>query len=487
MYQDKTVGTGLFYNPRPRRGSLHFPGIMVAGSLAAIDLAIVLGVFGAVAYLYAALWYGRPAEVAESLLPGVLASLVLIPTLLMRRGYSVRNVVSRRFQGSVYLQAWIFSLLVTLAHGFLTKTTADFSRAVLLLDYGPGFIAAYGLRMLAFEAVRSSILGGRIALAQAMVLHVGSAEGAEQTVDRLLRNGVATVALRCIEPAGAGTDVSSERLQDAVGLARHLLAERAYDAIYLSARWTHEAALRDLRALLRAVPVPVVLMPDEFVGEILTNRTIELADLSGFEIQRAPLSVLERALKRGLDIFVAGLALLILSPALVGLGLAVRLTSPGPILFRQARCGFGGRRFAILKFRSMTVCEDGPVVTQARRGDTRLTRIGAFLRSHSLDELPQLWNVLRGEMSLVGPRPHAVAHDNLYDPLIRSYALRQHVKPGITGWAQVNGWRGETRDVCEMEARVRHDLWYIDNYSFGIDLLILLRTVILSFGDQRAY
>jgi len=293
--------------------------------------------------------------------------------------------------------------------------------------------------------------------------------------------------VRCLEPAAASAQIAADRLQDAVGLARRLLAEHAYDAIYLSASWTHVVALKDLRARLRAVPVPVVLMPDEFVGEILTKRTIELADLSGFEIQRAPLSVLERALKRALDIVLAGTALLLLSPLLLALALAVQFSSPGPILFRQARRGFGGRRFAILKFRSMTVCEDGPTITQARRGDARLTPIGAFLRSHSLDELPQLLNVLRGDMSLVGPRPHAVAHDDLYDPLIRTYALRQHVKPGITGWAQVNGCRGETREVADMEARVRHDLWYIDNYSLGIDLLILLRTVILSFSDQQAY
>ena len=201
MYQDNTAGTGLLYGRR-RRGSLHFPGLMVAASLAAIDLVVVLGVFAAVAYLYFGLCYARTAEIAESLLPGVQASLILIPVLLMRRGYSVRNVVSRRFEGSIYVQAWIFSLLVTLAHGFLTKTTADFSRAVLLLGYGPGFAFAYGARTLAFETLRNWILGGRIALAQALVLHVGPAEGAEQTVDRLLHNGVATVAVVVVVVVG---------------------------------------------------------------------------------------------------------------------------------------------------------------------------------------------------------------------------------------------------------------------------------------------
>src|SRR5262249_780714 len=163
----------------------------------------------------------------------------------------------------------------------------------------------------------------------------------------------------------------------------------------------------------------------------------------GFEIQRAPLAWNERAVKRCFDILIAGTALILLSPILLAVALAVAVSSGRPVFFRQRRRGFGGRVFNILKFRTMTVCQDGTDVPQGQRNDPRITPLGAFLRRHSLDELPQLWNVVRGNMSLVGPRPHAEAHDDHYDPKIDDYALRHLVKPGITGWAQVNGWRGE--------------------------------------------
>ena len=158
-----------------------------------------------------------------------------------------------------------------------------------------------------------------------------------------------------------------------------------------------------------------------------------------------------------------------------------------PIFFRQNRRGFGGREFKIWKFRSMTVQENGPNVPQARRDDPRVSPLGRVLRKTSIDELPQLLNVLSGEMSIVGPRPHAIAHDNHYDQRIATYAFRQHVKPGITGWAQVNGLRGETRQLSEMAARVEHDLWYINNWSVWLDLKIIVRTALKAATDRDAY
>jgi len=166
--------------------------------------------------------------------------------------------------------------------------------------------------------------------------------------------------------------------------------------------------------------------------------------------------------------------------------IAIKLDSRGPIIFRQRRSGLNANEFVILKFRTMTVLEDGPVVTQACRDDLRVTRVGKFLRRSSIDELPQLFNVLRGDMSLVGPRPHALAHDDEYRVHIADYAFRHHVKPGMTGWAQVNGLRGETASFEQMAQRVKFDLWYISNWSLGLDLNILLRTSFEVFRD-RAY
>jgi putative colanic acid biosynthesis UDP-glucose lipid carrier transferase len=190
--------------------------------------------------------------------------------------------------------------------------------------------------------------------------------------------------------------------------------------------------------------------------------------------------------KRVFDLAAAGLLLVLLCPLLALIALAVTLDSRGPILFRQRRTGAHGEAFGIYKFRSMHVLEDGAAVVQARQGDARVTRVGRILRVLSLDELPQLFNVIEGDMSLVGPRPHAVAHDEYYGARIRHYTRRQEMKPGITGWAQVNGARGATPELSDMEARIALDLWYVENQSLWLDLLILARTPLAVAGARNA-
>lgn len=192
-------------------------------------------------------------------------------------------------------------------------------------------------------------------------------------------------------------------------------------------------------------------------------------------------------LKRGLDLAVSTAALILLVPFLAVIALVIRFESTGPSLFRQQRLGLNGEPFRILKFRTMHVLEDGEIVRQVEPNDKRVTRVGRFLRSSSFDELPQLINVLKGEMSLVGPRPHAVAHDRQFGALIANYALRQRVKPGITGWAQVNGFRGPTPSLHMMHRRVDLDVWYALNASLALDLKILLRTPLELFRRRNAY
>lgn len=205
------------------------------------------------------------------------------------------------------------------------------------------------------------------------------------------------------------------------------------------------------------------------------------------EVEGAATSRMQRAAKRGTDIALSLVLLCLLAPLLAAIALMIRLDSAGPVLFRQQRRGHRGRVFAILKFRTMTVCENGAEVKQARRNDPRVARVGRWLRSTSLDELPQLINVIRGEMSLVGPRPHAVSHDELYASLIERYELRQRVKPGITGWAQVNGLRGETATVDRMRQRVNFDIWYVRNASPSLDIRILFRTVFVVLSRRDAH
>lgn len=191
--------------------------------------------------------------------------------------------------------------------------------------------------------------------------------------------------------------------------------------------------------------------------------------------------------KRLFDIAVAGFAILFLLPALALIAIAVKLDSKGPVIFKQRRSGLNGRQFHIYKFRSMSVMEDGEVVSQAKATDRRVTRVGAILRRTSLDELPQFFNILKGDMSFVGPRPHALSHDKIFSEQVDNYELRFLAKPGLTGLAQVRGFRGEIRDACDIENRVRSDIEYIETWSFVQDVKIMLGTVRVVLGDDNAY
>jgi Undecaprenyl-phosphate glucose phosphotransferase len=259
------------------------------------------------------------------------------------------------------------------------------------------------------------------------------------------------------------------------------------EQILLALRWVDAERRNFICERLRVLPLPVFLLPDRFVSSIPSQADWAPSAEFPVEIQRAPLSRQDMAVKRILDLVLAALALLMLSPLLLITSLAIKLDSPGPVIFRQRRRGFNGQEFAIYKFRTMKVLEDGPTIRQVQRNDDRVTSLGRLLRASSIDELPQLLNVLAGEMSLVGPRPHALAHDDEYSNSIDSYALRHHVKPGITGWAQIHGFRGPTGDVALMKQRIQLDLWYINNWSFWLDLRIMASTCLEVLRPRNAY
>jgi exopolysaccharide biosynthesis polyprenyl glycosylphosphotransferase len=235
------------------------------------------------------------------------------------------------------------------------------------------------------------------------------------------------------------------------------------------------------------MPVAIHLGASSLIGRFSEARVSRLDTLSALSLTAPPLGPIEVAAKRAFDVFVAALALVLLSPIFAAIALAIKATSPGPVFFRQRRRGYNNREFRIWKFRTMTALDDGPHIEQARVNDARVTSIGRYLRRFNLDELPQLLNVLRGEMSLVGPRPHAVAHDQIYEKRIGSYPRRLNVKPGITGWAQVNGYRGRTETDEDMRARVEYDLYYIDNWSILFDLYIIVLTVLSPKAFRNAH
>jgi putative colanic acid biosynthesis UDP-glucose lipid carrier transferase len=258
------------------------------------------------------------------------------------------------------------------------------------------------------------------------------------------------------------------------------------DVVFVALPIRHLSRVTSLVDALRDTTASIYYVPDICVFDLIQSQSASIAGIPVISMCETPFHGNRAVAKRIMDVAFASLMLLTLAPVMLLIGLAVRLTSPGPVIFKQRIYGLNGEQILIHKFRTMTLADDSGSVRQASKNDARLTLIGGFLRRYSLDELPQLINVLQGTMSLVGPRPHAVAHNELYRQLIKGYMVRHKVLPGITGWAQVNGMRGETRTLEQMEARVRYDLEYLRRWSLKLDLEILLKTITRVFNDSNA-
>ncbi|MGV7210607.1 undecaprenyl-phosphate glucose phosphotransferase [Oxalobacteraceae bacterium A2-2] len=257
--------------------------------------------------------------------------------------------------------------------------------------------------------------------------------------------------------------------------------------IFISQPISAQPRVRKLLDELEDTTASVYFLPDIYVFDLMQARFDSVGGMPVIAIRETPFTGINGVVKRVSDIVLAVLIQIMLLPIMLVIAIAVKATSPGPVIFRQRRYGLYGEEIIVYKFRSMTVAEDGDKVTQATKNDARVTRVGGFLRRTSLDELPQFFNVIQGRMSIVGPRPHAVAHNEQYRKLIKGYMLRHKVKPGITGWAQVNGFRGETESLDKMEARIRYDLDYLRNWSLWLDLWIVLRTVGVVTGHKNAH
>lgn len=259
------------------------------------------------------------------------------------------------------------------------------------------------------------------------------------------------------------------------------------DRIYIAMSMKDEVKINNIVSQLADTTCSVLLIPDVFTFNILQSRTEEINGLPVVPLFDSPLNGINMVFKRLEDILVSSIILLFISPILLIISLAVKLSSNGPVIFKQIRYGMDGKPIQVWKFRSMTVMENDDKVIQATKNDIRVTKVGKFLRSTSLDELPQFFNVLFGQMSVVGPRPHAVSHNEQYRTLIQGYMLRHKVKPGITGLAQINGWRGETDTLEKMEKRVEYDLLYIRGWSIWLDLKIIFLTIFKGFINKSAY
>lgn len=300
---------------------------------------------------------------------------------------------------------------------------------------------------------------------------------------------------RSIDFLGYFDDRTDSRLHESAASKRlgglkdvaTFVREQSVREVFITLPLGSQPRIVELLESLQGTTASLFFVPDVFGISIIQGRLQDMNGVPVVGICETPFTGTNELVKRISDVVLSSIILIVTSPLLLVLAIGVKLSSPGPVVFKQRRNGLDGNEIIVYKFRSMTTQDNGPVVRQATRNDARLTPFGAFIRRTSLDELPQFINVLQGRMSIVGPRPHAVAHNEEYRRLIKAYMVRHKVKPGVTGWAQVNGYRGETDTLEKMQARVEYDLEYLRNWSIALDLQIIMRTIRVAFFERHAY
>jgi putative colanic acid biosysnthesis UDP-glucose lipid carrier transferase len=378
---------------------------------------------------------------------------------------------------------WGAVVSVLLLVGFSLKMSDYFSRSVLLTWFAvtPAALAVAQQAQitLARRFNESGLLASRHII-------IGANNVGLELAKRLsARSFFGFFDFRTQERISAG--LPDVRIAGNCGDAAEFVRRNAINCVYIALPIANAPRIKRLLADLRDTTASIYFVPDVFAFDLIQARIVDLNGLPALAICDTPMYGSSAFSKRVADVLIALVAIALLAPVLAAIASAVKLGSKGPVLFKQRRYGLDGGEIVVYKFRTMTVTEDGEQIRQVTRDDKRVTRLGAFLRRTSLDELPQLFNVVRGSMSLVGPRPHAIAHNEMYRKLISGYMLRHKVRPGITGWAQIHGLRGETDTVEKMERRVHYDLDYLQNWSLMLDLRILVRTVRIVLSGNNAY
>jgi putative colanic acid biosysnthesis UDP-glucose lipid carrier transferase len=380
---------------------------------------------------------------------------------------------------------WLLLVALLVFFGYATKFLWEFDRQMLLIWIGITPLVLYGAhraiphlvpQLLAIDGYRSAIV-----------------IAANEVGSRLAENLVAHPALgfRFLgffdDGVPADAVVRAGPVLGAVDTAAEFVKANRVEAVFIALPMAAQPRLLKILDEIKDTTASVYFVPDIFITDLINARIDDINGMPVMAVCESPIVGLHALFKRLFDILIGSAAIIVLAPVMLVIAVWIKAGSPGPVLFRQRRYGLDGRQIVVWKFRTMTVVEDGAVVKQATRDDKRITRLGGFLRRTSLDELPQLFNVISGSMSLVGPRPHAVAHNEQYRGLIKGYMVRHKVKPGITGWAQVNGFRGETDSVEKMRRRIEHDIEYLRRWSPGFDLLILFKTALIVFHRTNAY
>ncbi|KUZ11701.1 undecaprenyl-phosphate glucose phosphotransferase [Burkholderia diffusa] len=463
---------------------------MRRAAIAAADAALVLAGALAVQVVMGLAW-GDLSDAQR----GAIALLCALTVALLPRSVRVSRGAASSHDGGTELTRTLVAVVCAstltvggtmwIANRGGTVTTRWIARTVLSGD------AALLLGRLALGAL--AMKRGDARARQRRVAIVGATAYGRVAIDRMQLEPAGPFAAACVfdddAPAVAAADGIGgvPVIGDWVAL-RRMIRGGEIDEVWLTLPMSHESRIQRIVRELRDEFVELRLLPDVRQMAVVERSATDVLGMPAINLATTPRSAPELWAKFAFDRLFAIAVLIPLLPLLAVLAIAVKLSSPGPVLFRQRRKGADGREFHILKFRTMRVHRAQPgVVRQASRNDARITPVGAFLRRTSLDELPQFFNVLFGQMSVVGPRPHAIEHDDFYRQLVDCYMYRYRVRPGITGWAQVNGYRGETRKVEAMAARVKFDLFYMQNWSFWFDMKIILMTVVRGFVGRNAF
>ena len=447
-------------------------------ALAAVDALMVLAVVVTASLVYHTVIYGHLGNMQLTIELARAICIIFLFTNVMQGRYRVANYLTSSGQMIQAFNVWNITMLAFIAIAFIVKTIDDYSRAVVLLTYifGIPFIAL--ARKGLTHALTSASRSGRIATER--VLIIGRESEVLNFVSRHRPWNIGFVIVDAVfldATPESKNQTSHAALQESLANAQTRVRHLRPDSVFIALPWSEQALIERCVDAFMAVPVSIHLVPEAIMDRFEKPRISQMGGVTSLQLTREPLTQIEVMLKRVFDIVVSIAGLLAMAPVFLIVAIAIKREGAGPVFFVQRRYGFNQKPFHIFKFRTMTTSDNGDVIIQARPGDARVTRVGRFLRRYNLDELPQLLNVLTGQMSLVGPRPHALAHDREFEMKIGLYARRHNVLPGITGWAQVNGLRGLTDSDDKMKRRVDHDLWYIDNWTLWLDVIILLRTI----------
>jgi Undecaprenyl-phosphate glucose phosphotransferase len=473
------IEMALNENDAPLGGERHLR-VSIPFMGAAVDLIATFAIVVVSSNVYAWFAFDKIAAVMPTIELSVLLSFVYVLTNAMNKRYSLRNYLTPKGQLSQTFNTWNVAIVAFIAIGFMTKLIDELSRGAIVMSYLSGMVVAPVSRYLLSRAVLKASKTGRVAACRVLLVGRQRDMIAFLTNHQPWNNGMVVEFMAPLREVGAQASAAerdhalNKDLADAVAHARN----HRPDAVFIAVPWSERHLIDRCTEAFMNVPVSISLTSERILDRFENPRIQKLGQITSLELLPRPLSTTEVFLKRVFDGLVALVALVLLSPLFLAVAIAIRLDSKGPVFFLQRRYGFNQEEFRIFKFRTMRTMDDGDIIQQATKGDPRITQVGRWLRRFNIDELPQLLNVLAGHMSLVGPRPHALAHDREFETKIALYARRLNVKPGITGWAQVNGLRGETDTVDKMARRVEYDHWYIDNWSFLLDLAILVRTVI---------